>query len=127
MFFMYAGDSCVGIHELTVFREYYAKLCDTMTDVDDLLKYFVSEKIIAKSEEEEIKSASTKLERVRKLLLNISGPLKAGDNKGFHIMLKIMKEHGTLTTQDLAEVIACNTIPSVNVPAKKVLEEQHES
>ena len=70
--FTCVGDDCLDVNELTVFREYYAKLCDTMTDIDDLLKYFVSEEIITISEEQEIKSSS---ERVRNLLRYIAGPL----------------------------------------------------
>ena len=42
----------------------------------------------------EIRNVATKSEKVSKLLLNISGPLKAGDKHGFYILLKIMKDHG---------------------------------
>lgn len=112
-----------GVNELAVFRRCYAILCDTMTDIDDLLKHFVTEKIITISEEDEIKSFSVKSEKVRKLLLNISGPLKAGNTNGFYVMLKIMKEFGTKATQDLADCMASSKSPGVTTALKK----QHES
>ena len=114
--------------ELTVFQQYYAILCNTVTDIDDLLKYFVSEEIISISEEEEIKGFSVKSEKIRKLLINISGPLKAGDKNGFYVMLKIMKEYGTKATQVLAEKMTSSIVlPSVKLSAENVLKEQHES
>jgi len=74
-----------------------------MTDIDVLLRYFVAEKIISTEEEESIKSCVTKPEKVQKLLLNISGPLKAGNDSGFNAMVKIMKKYGTMATQALAK------------------------
>ena len=89
-------------NELAVFKESYALLCNTITDINELLKYFVTEKIITTDAEEEIKTYTTKSERVSKLLLNISGPLEAGDSNGFYTMLQIMKTHGVDATQRLA-------------------------
>ena len=80
-------------------------MCHTVTDINELLKYFVTEKIITLSQEEEIKSHITQSERVSKLLLIISGPLEAGDSNGFYTMLKIMKIHGVRATQQLADDI----------------------
>ena len=91
--------------ELTVFKESYALLCNTITDINKLLKYFVAEKIITTDEEEEIKTYTIKSERVSKLLLNISGPLEAGDSNGFYTMLQIMKTYGVDATQRLANQI----------------------
>lgn len=89
--------------ELTVLQENYAMLCNTVTDINNLMKYFVSERIIAADEAEEIKSSALiKSEKVKKFLTNISGPLRAGDNSGFYVMLKIMNTHGTKATQNLA-------------------------
>ena len=88
-----------------MFKENYALLCNTITDVNKLLKYFVTEKIITTDEEEEIKTFTTKSDRVSKLLLNISGPLEAGDSNGFYIMLQVMKTHGVDATQRLANQI----------------------
>ncbi|XP_065918394.1 NACHT, LRR and PYD domains-containing protein 12-like isoform X2 [Dysidea avara] len=98
------GDS--NLEEFTILQENYAVLCNTMTDIDDLLKYFVAEKIITLNEEEEIKSSATKSDKVQKLLLNISDLLKAGNNNGFYIMLKIMKDRGTKATQNLATLLS---------------------
>ena len=88
-----------------IFKDNYAKLCDTMTDVNGLLKYFVAEKIITLDQEDEIKTTVINSERVSKLLLIISGPLKAGDSKGFYTLLQIMKSYGVDATQHLAEQI----------------------
>lgn len=100
--------------EMTAFRCNYATLCNTMTDVDDLLKYFVTEKIITTNEEEKIKSRATKSDRVKALLLNISGPLQAGDKNGFCVMLRIMKKYGTKATQDLAISTASSAALDLN-------------
>lgn len=98
--------------EMKAFRENYAGLCNTMTDIDDLLKYFVTEEIITINEEEKIKNHITKSDKVRMLLLRISGPLQAGNKTGFYVMLKIMKKYGTRATQDLAEFLESSTIYS---------------
>ena len=90
------------LNEEVIFKKCYASLCDTLTDVDHLLRYFVQNDIINTNDIEEIKRVTTKPERVEKLLSHISGPLTAGDAKGFHIMLTIMKEHGNQSTRDLA-------------------------
>jgi len=98
------GLFCVGDtgNELTVLQENYAILCNTMTDIDNLLKYFVTERIITMDEEEKIKQCVTRSDKVRMLLLNISGPLKAGNESGYYVMLKVMKKYGTDATQKLA-------------------------
>ena len=85
-----------------IFTRHYASLCNTLTDVDHLLPYFVQENIINTSNEEEINAITTTSNKVRKLLSHICGPLTAGDAKGFHTMLTIMKEHGNQSTKDLA-------------------------
>ena len=92
-------------NELRIFTEKYANLRSTMTDINGLLKYFVAEKIITLEQEEEIKAPVTNSERVFKLLLIISGPLEAGDSKGFYTMLQIMKTYGVDCTQHLADQI----------------------
>ena len=114
----YTGDlypSSSKLNELAVLKENYAFLCNTITDVNTLLKYFVTEKIITTDEEEEIKTYTTKSERVSKLLLNISGPLEAGDSNGFYIMLQIMKTHGVNATQHLANQII-SRVDKVKLP-----------
>ena len=90
------------LNEEIIFTRHYASLCNTLTDVDNLLPYFVEENIINTNNEEEINTITTTSNKVRKLLLHISGPLTAGDAKGFHTMLTIMKERGNQSTKDLA-------------------------
>ena len=107
-----AGPQC---KEEDIFISHYSSLCNTLSDVNNLLPYFVQENIISTSDVEEINAIAATSKKVEKLLEKISGPLRAGDAKGFHIMLTIMREHGTQSTKDLAarishEVISCNSI-----------------
>ena len=90
------------LNEKVIFKSHYALLCDTLTDVDHLLRYFVQNSIITTDDVEEINVLATTSKKVEKLLSHISGPLKAGDAKGFHTMLTIMKDHGNQSTKDLA-------------------------
>ena len=92
----------MAANEKDIFTRHYASLCNTLTDVDNLLPYFVQENIICNSDVESIDATTTTSHKVRKLLSHISGPLTAGDTKGFHTMLTIMKEHGNQSTKDLA-------------------------
>ena len=89
------------LNEEIIFTRHYASLCNTLTDVDHLLPYFVQENIINTSDVESI-DVTTTANKVKKLLLHISGPLEAGDTEGFYAMLTIMKEHGNRSTHDLA-------------------------
>ena len=88
--------------ELSVLREHYAELCDSITDISDLLKYFVQNGIITMDEEAVIHHTITQSEKVKKLLRHIVGPLKANKKKGFYAMLDIMKKYGVTATQTLA-------------------------
>jgi len=85
-----------------VFTEHYSKLCDTITDVDDLLPHFVQQSIISTNELEVISKLHSRVEKVKKLLSHISGPLQAGNSKGFYSMLSIMEERGVQATRELA-------------------------
>ena len=114
---LYTGDST---DELTVLQENYAILRHTLMDVDNLLQYFVVENIITMDEEDKIKSLDVKSEKVRNLLLYISGPLQAGDTNGFYNMLKIMKRYGTRATQSLAKHMESSL---VNRTERKFLEQ----
>ena len=91
-----------SLSELTVFKQNYALLCRRVTDISELLKYFVAENIINTDQQEEIKACITNSEKVSKLLLNISGPLETGDSNGFYAMLRIMKTYGVDATRRLA-------------------------
>ena len=94
-------------YEHDAFIEHYAKLC-AITDVDNLLPYFVQRKIITFDDQEEISGLRMQKQKARKLLTYISGPLEAGNIKVFNIMLKILEECGNLNTQTLAEIIKKN-------------------
>ena len=90
------------LNEKEVFTRHYASLCNTLTDVNNLLPHFVQRNIISTSDVEDIDTITTTAKKVEKLLSHISGPLTAGDPKGFYMMLTIMKEHGNQSTKDLA-------------------------
>ena len=90
--------------ELTVFQENYAMLCNTITEIEDLLQYFKAENIITSGEEEDIKNIATNPEKTKAVMLNILTSLEAGNNK-FYAMLKVLKNHGFVPTQNLAELI----------------------
>ena len=89
------------LNEEIIFTRHYASLCNTLTDVDNLLPYFVQENIINTSDVEST-DATTTANKVEKLLSHISGPLVAGHTEGFYVMLTIMKEHSKRSTHDLA-------------------------
>ena len=89
--------------ESNIFTEHYSIFCDTLTDIDNLLKYFVQEKVIKSDDQDEINALVKKSEKVQKLLKHIAGPLEAGDSKGFYTMLDIMENHGVQATKDLAD------------------------
>ena len=60
-------------YELKVFTEHYSKLCDTLTDVDNLLPQFVQIKIITTNDLEEINvmDPPTKKRKVQKFMTHI--------------------------------------------------------
>ena len=91
--------------EYQQFIGHYSKLCDTLTDVNNLLPYFVQEKIISVSDHQEIIAIVPLKGKVQKLMEYIAGPLQHGDVEGFLIMLDIMENHGNKATQQLAEQI----------------------
>ena len=77
-------------------------LCGFLTDINTLLPHFVAENIISLDDIDGIHKES---EKVRKLLLHISGPLSSGHTEGFYTMLKIMEQYGTQATQQLATMM----------------------
>ena len=91
----------------TLLNDHYAKLCDTLTDIDNLLPHFVEEKVITINDVDEINAIvpSTKKHKVQKLMTHISGPLTAGNTEVFYTMLRIMEDHGHQATQQLANQI----------------------
>ena len=92
---------------LNVFTNHYARLCDTLTDIDSLLPHFVVEKVITINDVDEINTIvpSTKKLKVQKLMTHISGPLTAGNTEVFYTMLRIMEDYGHQATQQLADQI----------------------
>ena len=109
----------MDIHELNMFTEYYSALCHTLTDVDSLLPQFVQKRVITTDNLEEINAIVTSARKVQKLMVHISGPLRAGNTEVFYIMLRIMEEYGHHATQQLAEQIRKSI--SVNTNHRKQL------
>ena len=107
--------------EKDVFIRHFPSLCNTLTDISNLLPFFVQEKIISTNDLEEVNSAVTTTKKVEKLLSHISGPLTAGDTKGFHKMLAIMKEHGNRSTKDLAVKMSVQITSSNNTEERGCL------
>ena len=90
-------------NELDVFTKHYSKLCDTLTDIDRLLPYFIEKNVIKHEDLDEINATVILAKKVQKLMTHISGPLRAGNTEGFYIMLRIMKKYGHQATQQLAD------------------------
>jgi len=89
---------------MEVFTEYYPKLCNTMTDIENLLKYFVQRNIIKSEDQDVICSSNIKsCDKVTAFLKYISGPLQDGNEEGFHTMLNIMEKHGVEATKKLSK------------------------
>ena len=85
-----------------MFVNQYGKFCDTIKDINSLLKYFVEKNIINSEDAEEIDDISVTSDKVRKILQKVEGPLKSDDPEGFCTMLNIMEEHGVQATKKLA-------------------------
>ena len=85
-----------------VFTSVYPTLCSTMTDIGNLLKYFVAENIINTDYQSVIMASPSTSDKVRLLSEHISGPLRAGNSKPFRMMLDIMEKHGSMATKELA-------------------------
>ena len=99
-----------------VFKSHYHKFCDTLTDIENLLKYFITENIINSDDQSEILATPRPSQKVVLLLKHISGPLEAGSTKPFRMMLDIMEKHGILGTKHLAiSVRKCLTTTSQGV------------
>ena len=101
------------LSELEIFTDYYAKLCNTLVDIEYLLPYFVQEGIVNVAKLTEIQAMPTKIEKLNHLLTDIAGPLRVGYTKSFFTLLRIMEDHGTQATRDLAiemrSVVMINT------------------
>jgi len=84
-----------------------------MTDVEDLLKYFITESIISTDDQSEIFQTKRPFQKVALLLTHISGPLESGNNKPFRIMLRIMVQHGNLSTAELGTLVQKCVTPTI--------------
>ena len=94
-----------SLSEEKVFTRHYSQLCNTLTDVDNLLPHFVQQRVISTNDLEELNSIVPSTKKVQKLLMHISGPLKAGNSEVFYTMLRIMEEYGLQATSQLADQI----------------------
>ena len=100
--YIVSGANVAADTDKEVFRSNYDKFCNTMTDIENLLKYFVSTSIITIDDQSEILAPPKLTSKVTLLLRHISGPLEAGDTKPFRMMLDIMEKHGNFSTKSLA-------------------------
>ena len=104
--YIFAGGISSGsesISELVVFQENYAMLCNIITEIENLLKYFKIEHVITSDEEEEIKNIPVISEKTKRIMLNVSTSLEAGNSSKFYAMLKVMKNYGLVPTQKLSD------------------------
>ena len=106
----------VELRELKILRENYASFCSMINDVDHLLPYFVQKGVISIDELEEIRSIPTNRHKVTALFKNVMHQLKSQNTTGFYDILRIMKMHGLLPTQDLASKIY-KLLREQNVPS----------
>ena len=90
-------------HEL--FLAHYPELCKAITDVENLLPYFVQAHIISAANHQEINAKCILHKKAEALMSYISGPLESGNTEQFYTMLKIMEEHGNQATEALAKQI----------------------
>ena len=94
-----------SLQEEEMFTKHYSQLCDTLTDVENLLQHFVQHRVITSNDLEEISATVPLRRKVQKLLMHISGPLRAGNTEVFYTMLRIMEECGHQATRQLADQI----------------------
>lgn len=90
--------------EYEILTKNYTKLISTLTDIDNLLSHCVENRIIEFREEDTLASKGLS-DKIKSLLLHISGPLEAGDSKRFYKLLDIMKSKGKQPTKDLALIM----------------------
>ena len=84
-----------------------------MKQEDGLHPHLVEKQIISADDLADIRSAKV-VEKGPTLLRHISGPLQAGQTKGFYRLLEVMREHGKLDTQEFAKRIEHKCQPNNN-------------
>ena len=87
--------------EEIIFTDNYAKLSQVL-NVNTLIPHFITNRIITVTDASDIRSCNRESE---KLLEYIARHLKAGYTYSFYLMLHVMKTHGTITAETLAEDI----------------------
>ena len=85
-----------------VFIQYYSKLCDNLTDINEILPECVTERIISIEFKNEINDIPSTTKKVEKLLDGIAALLKGGYTEIFLVFLKIMKKQHSQSTRQLA-------------------------
>ena len=86
---------------LEVFTNHYSKLQNTLP-VKNLSGRFVSERIISFEEEQIIQQTVGQSQAASIVLRKIANSLQAGQKRNFVKLLIIMKDHGGLSCEELA-------------------------
>ena len=87
--------------ELRVFKKYYNDMMEIIP-ITSLSGYLGSVNIITPSEDEEVTSPAIPTEKVRTLLLKMSGSLEAGQTESFYRLLDILENFGNKDCSKLA-------------------------
>lgn len=102
--FIYVGKvNCNKPYE--VLLDYFATMCDSITDVNDFAQYLVTLRIISPQDEKELRETKPESLQVKKLLDRIIGPVEAERPKVFYDLLNVMELYGLQATQLLASEI----------------------
>lgn len=86
---------------MEIFTKHYRKL-QIVVPVKSLCGHFVSERIINFEEEQIIQQTVTQSQAASIVLKKIRKSLQAGQTKSFDTFLIILKEHGGLSCEELA-------------------------
>ena len=89
---------------LEIFINNYSKM-RIIVPVKSLSRYLVTERIINFEEEETIRQTVVQSQAASIVLRKIENSLKAGQTKSFDKLLIIMREHGGLSCEELANQI----------------------
>ena len=89
---------------LEVFTNHYGKLQNILL-VQNLSGYFVASRIITFDEENTIQQTVGQIQAATIVLRKIANSLQAGQTDSFVQLLKIMKNHGGLSCEQLADQI----------------------
>ena len=81
----------------------YDKLINVLnTSIVNLSKYFVANNLISTDDEDEILIAQSR-DKARLFLYKIEAPVRGGFTAGFHLMLDIMHQRGSIIDKQVAE------------------------